>query len=62
MKTILVVLAAMISIDAFALTAFPEGVKRLVASLAPRELQFVGFIELLLALALVYFIAGGVTP
>jgi hypothetical protein len=61
MKAVLVVLAVMVSVDAFALTVFPEGVKRIIASLSPRELQVVGFIESLLALALVYFIVNSAT-
>lgn len=59
MNTVLIVLAVMVSIDALALTVFPEGVKRIIASLSARELQVVGFIESLLALALVYFIVAG---
>ena len=59
MKAVLIVLAVMVSVDAFALTVFPEGVKRIIASLSPRELQVVGAIESLLALALVYFIVAG---
>ena len=60
MKAVLIVLAVMISIDAFAFTVFPEGVKRIVASLSARELQVVGFIESLIALVLVYLIVTGV--
>ena len=59
MKAILIVLAVIVSVDAFALTVFPEGVKRIIASLSPRELQLVGFVESLLALALVYLIVSG---
>ena len=59
MKAMLIVLAIMVSVDAFALTVFPEGVKRIIASLSPRELQVVGAVESLLALALVYFIVNG---
>ena len=60
MKALLVALAVMVSVDAFALTVFPEKVKRMIATLSPRELQVVGFVESLLALALVYFIVNGV--
>ncbi len=59
MKALLVALAVMVSVDAFALTVFPEKVKRMIATLSPRELQVVGFVESLLALALVYFIVNG---
>ena len=59
MKAVLIVLAAMVSVEAFALMMFPEGVKRIVASLSARELQIVGVFESVVALALVYLIASG---
>jgi len=59
MRVVLIVLAAVISLEAFALTVFPEKVKRIVASLPARELQIVGAVESLVALALVYIIASG---
>jgi hypothetical protein len=59
MKALLIALTVMVSVDAFALTVFPEGVKRIIASLSPRELQVVGFVESLMALALIYFIVNG---
>jgi len=59
MKAVLIVLAAMVSVEAFALTVFPEGVKRIVASLSARELQVVGAVESALALALVHLIVSG---
>ena len=59
MKAVLIVFVVMISFDAFALTVFPEWVKRLVASLSSRELQVVGLVESLIALAVVYYLACG---
>ena len=59
MQAALIVLAVMVSVEAFALTMFPEGVKRIVASLSARELQVVGFVESLVAIALVYLIVSG---
>ena len=62
MKAVLIVLAAMVFVEAFALTMFPEGVKRIVASLSARELQIVGVVESVVALALVCIIASGWAP
>jgi len=62
MKAVLIVLAAIVSVEAFALTMFPEGVKRIVASLSARELQIAGVVESVVALALVYLIASGWAP
>jgi len=59
MKAVLIVLATIVSVEAFALTVFPEGVKRIVASLSARELQVVGLVESVVALALVCLIASG---
>lgn len=61
MRVMMIVLAVLVAFDAFALTVFPEGAKRLVASLSPRQLQLVGVIESLLALGLVYLVVTGVT-
>ncbi len=63
MRALLIAVAAVITLEAFALTVFPEGMKRLITGLSPRELQVAGFIELLVALALVsYIVLGGQCP
>ena len=60
MRAMMIVLAVLVTLDAFLLTVFPEGVKRIVASLSARELQIAGAIESLLALGLVYLLVTGV--
>ena len=59
MRATMIVLAVLVTLDAFLLTVFPEWVKRIVASLSPRELQIAGVIESLLALGLVYLLVTG---
>ena len=53
MRVMLIAVAVVLTFEAFALTAFPEGVKRKFGSLSPREIQVVGVIEMALALTLV---------
>jgi hypothetical protein len=60
MRVMMIVLAVLVTLDAFLLTVFPEWVKKLVASLSARELQIAGAIESLLALGLVYLLVTGV--
>lgn len=60
MRAMMIVLAVLVTFDAFLLTVFPEWVKRIVASLSARELQIAGVIESLLALGLVYLLVTGV--
>jgi uncharacterized protein YjeT (DUF2065 family) len=60
MRAMMIVLAVLVTFDAFLLTVFPEGVKRIVASLSARELRIAGVIESVLALGLVYLLVTGV--
>ncbi|MHC4505032.1 MAG: hypothetical protein ACYTFI_17140 [Planctomycetota bacterium] len=60
MRAMMIVLAVLVTLDAFLLTVFPEAVKRIVAELSARELQIAGAIESLLALGVVYLLVTGV--
>ena len=59
MRVVLIVVAVVVALEAFALTVFPEGVKRIIGSLSPRELQVVGVIAALVALALICYLVMG---
>ena len=60
MRAMMIVLAVLVTFEAFLLTVFPESVKRIVEALSARELQIAGVIESLLALGLVYLLVTGV--
>ncbi len=59
MRVMLIVVAVMMGVEALTALAFPGRLKRMIDSASPDALRIAGLVELIIVLALVYFMVTG---